>query len=31
LVWCILLCCAGAHIVGLGADSLVWSFLLLLC
>jgi hypothetical protein len=29
LVWCALLCCAGAHIVGLGADSL--SFLLLLC
>jgi hypothetical protein len=31
LVWCVLLCCAGARIVGLGADSLVLSFLLLLC
>jgi hypothetical protein len=31
LVWCVLLCCAGAHIVGLGADSFVLSFLLLLC
>jgi hypothetical protein len=25
-----LLCWTGAYIVGLGADSLVWSFLLLL-
>jgi hypothetical protein len=31
LVWCVLLCRAGARIVGLGADSLVLSFLLLLC
>ena len=31
LVWCVLLCCAGAHIVGLGADGLVLSFVLLLC
>jgi hypothetical protein len=23
-LWCVLLCCAGAHIVGLGADSLVF-------
>jgi hypothetical protein len=25
LVWCVLLCCAGARIVGLGADGLMLS------
>jgi hypothetical protein len=31
LVWCVLLWCAGAHIVDLGVGSLVLSILLLLC